>query len=186
MAYSVQTWSDGNASYPVSASRMGNIETGIHNAAATADQGLQILTTTAKLALSLPAGSIVYDTTLLQLQIYTGSAWVALWDDTGWQVPSYTNSWTNSDGPAAGGTAAGYRRQGQCVYMAGRIQTGTSGTAAFTLPAGFRPAAALYVPTVTTGSGIAVGVLTISSAGVVTPSALSYTVLSINCSFLIN
>lgn len=42
MPYSPQTWIDGNASYPVSAARMGVIETGISTATTTADAAAAI------------------------------------------------------------------------------------------------------------------------------------------------
>lgn len=78
MPYSPQTWIDGNSSYPLSAARMGVIETGVQTAATIADQGHRILTTTQKTALgAVTTGTMVYDSTLNQLQVYDGSAWVA-------------------------------------------------------------------------------------------------------------
>lgn len=79
MAYSKQTWSDNNPTYPLSAARMGVIEQGIFDAAAVADQGHRILTTSAKNALTgVVTGTQVYDSTLGQHQTYNGSAWVGV------------------------------------------------------------------------------------------------------------
>lgn len=63
-------------------------------------------------------------------------------------APSFTNSWVNFDNSSAspgGGTNrdAGFYKAGGRVYLTGVIKTGTSGTSAFTLPAGYRPKASL-------------------------------------------
>lgn len=54
-----------------------------------------------------------------------------------WTAPTLTNSWVNFN---SGFTPAGYRRIGDQIYLRGLISSGTVGAAAFTLPAGFRPA----------------------------------------------
>jgi hypothetical protein len=55
---------------------------------------------------------------------------------TGWQAPSFQNSWANFGGFAS----ATYRRhQDRLVELKGFITGGTIDAAAFTLPAGFRP-----------------------------------------------
>lgn len=78
MAYTKQTWVDGNSAYPVSAARMGVLEQGVFDAAATADQGHRVLTTAQKTALgTVTTGTMVYDSTLNQLQVYNGTKWVA-------------------------------------------------------------------------------------------------------------
>jgi hypothetical protein len=72
-----------------------------------------------------------------------GSNWhvVAGAQDTGWlPIPTYTNSWFSSSGPATGGTVAGYRVTGDVVRLGGIISGGTTGTLAFTLPATAYPA----------------------------------------------
>ena len=51
--------------------------------------------------------------------------------DTGWQPAAFLNGW--------GGSAA-YRRIVNAVYLAGTLNSGVSGTVAFNLPNGFRPA----------------------------------------------
>ena len=171
MAYSPQTWTDGNASYPVSAARMGNIETGIQNAALVADQGVQLLTTSAKNALSPATGWMVNDTTLAQFQFWNGSAWQTFAGDTGWiAISGYTNSWVSNGGPGTGGTVAAYRRIGNVVRLAGTVKSGTTGNAVFTLPSGYRPPATVYGTGVLTVTALGVVQWLISTAGVVTPS----------------
>ena len=77
MPYTPQTWVDNNASYPLSAARMNTIESGISTAASTADQGHRILTTTQRDALTgVTAGTMIYNSTLGQVQIWSGSAWL--------------------------------------------------------------------------------------------------------------
>ena len=172
MAYSPQTWSDGNASYPVSAARMGNIETGLQAAALVADQGVQILTTTAKNALTgVTTGWMVYDSTLAVFQFWNGSAWQTFAGDTGWiAISSYSNSWASNSGPASGGSAAGYRRFGNRVILSGQIKSGASGNAAFTLPSGYRPTVAMAFPGATTGGGYLFCYWLVATTGVVTPT----------------
>lgn len=90
MPYSPQTWVDGNASYPLSAARMSNIETGLQTAAGVADQGHRILTTVQRDALgAVTAGTMIYNSTLGELQIYAGSVWVTLYSSS---KPSAYNS----------------------------------------------------------------------------------------------
>lgn len=76
------------------------------------------------------------------------------WDPTtfavdAWTAPTLINSWANAaapDGPA------GYRKYStNVVAIRGRITTGTLGTAAFVLPAGFRPANTLAFTTESNG-----------------------------------
>lgn len=96
MPYSKQTWSDNNPTYPLSAARMGVIEQGIFDAAAVADQGHRILSTSAKNALTgVATGTHVYDSTLGELQVYNGSTWVpagyaGAW--TSWTPAAFTQS----------------------------------------------------------------------------------------------
>lgn len=79
MAYTPQTWVDNNASYPLSAARMNTIESGIQSAASVADQGHRILTTTQRDALTgVTAGTMIYNTTAQQMQIYIGTGWVPI------------------------------------------------------------------------------------------------------------
>lgn len=100
MPYSPQTWVDGNASYPLSAARMTTIETGVQSAASVADQGHRILTTVQRDALgAVTTGTMVYNTTEKQVQIYTGASWVEVNDlDNTNGVPSglapFFTAWT--------------------------------------------------------------------------------------------
>ena len=57
-----------------------------------------------------------------------------------WIAPSLGNSWVNYN---ASYSQAGYRLQGQQVFLRGALASGASGSSPFTLPAG-------YVPTLST------------------------------------
>jgi hypothetical protein len=79
MPYTPQTWVDNNASYPLSAARMNTIESGISTAASVADQGHRILTTVQRDALTgVTAGTMIYNTTAQQMQIYIGTGWIPI------------------------------------------------------------------------------------------------------------
>jgi hypothetical protein len=107
--------------------------------------------------------------------------------DTGWlPIPTYTNSWASNSGPATGGTVAGYRLTGNTVRCSGTIKTGTSATAAFTLPAGARPTTTLYVIGANAGAlTVPVG-YSITNVGVVTPNFSSGTAPSIEFTFTVD
>jgi hypothetical protein len=87
-----------------------------------------------------------------------------------WQpIPTYTNSWASGAGPASSATAAGYRIQGDRVWLAGYIQSGTTGHAAFTLPTGARPTVTVYPTSSVSVSPVANCNWNITPAGVATP-----------------
>src|SRR5215472_16626669 len=89
-----------------------------------------------------------------------------LYGDVAWtNVASFTNSWVNF---GSGAFSAGYRLVGNRVFLRGAIKSGTINTAAFTLPAGYRPTANINLVAV---SNLAVGAVQILSSGVVTPAA---------------
>ena len=65
------------------------------------------------------------------------------------EVTSFANSWVNYGSIYA---TAGYRKDAfGFVHIKGFIKSGTSGTAAFTLPSGYRPALVEYFPAYTAG-----------------------------------
>lgn len=82
--------------------------------------------------------------------------------DSLWVTPgSFTNSWTNGGGVA-------YRLIGNRVMLRGTLGgPGTANLAAFTLPAGYRPAQQV---TFANGGGAGVGADDITSAGAVIPT----------------
>jgi S-layer homology domain len=83
--------------------------------------------------------------------------------DTG--EPPFENGWTNFGG---GRTTAGFYIDSQnVVHLKGSITGGASGTTAFTLPPGYRPAATLLLP-VSSGSFVIV-VATLQSDGTLHP-----------------
>lgn len=63
--------------------------------------------------------------------------------------PGFQNGWVNAGG--VWGPAAFCKYADGVVRIRGAIKTGTIGTAAFTLPAGYRPPAAMDLPVVTSG-----------------------------------
>jgi hypothetical protein len=63
MAYTKQTWTDGDAATPVNASRLGHIETGVddaHDLIADHETRIDTIETTGLALGTLPAGSIVF------------------------------------------------------------------------------------------------------------------------------
>ncbi|CAJ0899785.1 hypothetical protein R6138_04373 [Ralstonia thomasii] len=80
-----------------------------------------------------------------------------------WNAPTLTNTWAN----LAGFNPAGYWKDPLgIVHLRGVIASGTINTAAFTLPAGYRPANTERFVAI---SNDAIGRLEVSSAGIVTP-----------------
>jgi hypothetical protein len=76
--------------------------------------------------------------------------------------PGFQGTWTNFGSGRA--TAGFFRDQQNIVYLKGSITGGTSGTVAFTLPAGYRPASTLLLP-VTSGSFLTVTATLDSNGG---------------------
>lgn len=89
------------------------------------------------------AGQQIYETDTNLVYVYSGSAWVKVLQQkstttTGWTNATYTNSWVSYGSPWS---AARYMKDDLgVVHLDGLIASGTIGTSAFTLPAGFRPA----------------------------------------------
>jgi hypothetical protein len=80
-------------------------------------------------------------------------------------APTYAGTWVNYGAPYLAG---GYYLDGfGIVHLQGSIRTGTINTAAFTLPAGYRPTATLTFAVVSNNT---IGGVTVDSAGVVTPT----------------
>jgi hypothetical protein len=93
--------------------------------------------------------------------------------DTGWHViggagePAFTNSWTNY---GAGWSTAAFRRVNGVVHLRGLIASGTVGSGAFVLPAGYRSTQQLLLGTV---SNSAAGRVDIYTNGTVLPQSPS-------------
>ena len=84
-----------------------------------------------------------------------------------WNAVTFTNSWANVSGRNAKYSKDVWNN----VSLVGRIDTGTSGTAAFTLPEGFRPNEDMeFICAGEAGGSPAVAYVTITSSGVVTPT----------------
>jgi hypothetical protein len=113
MPYSPQTWIDGNSSYPLSAARMGIIETGIQTATATAELTGSIFANEAARDAAIPSpvegarayltaptipaatGSLTSIPTGIDTR-YNGSVWVCLTDVASTSVTSTTGTVTSS------------------------------------------------------------------------------------------
>lgn len=113
MPYSPQTWIDGNSSYPLSAARMGVIETGIQTAQATAEAAPRIFANEAARDAAIPSpvegsrayltaptipaatGSVTSIPTGVQT-VYNGSVWVCVTDVASTSVTSTTAAMTTS------------------------------------------------------------------------------------------
>lgn len=87
-----------------------------------------------------------------------------LYGDTSWAAPAFTNGWGSF-----AGLPAGFRKIGTRVVFQGGLASGTAGTSALTLPAGYRPTANRNFA-VDSGSFV-YAVITIASSGTVTPNS---------------
>ena len=97
-----------------------------------------------------------------------------LYGDTAWTAVSYTNSWVDFDS----GHTVGFRAIGSRVALKGTMKSGTIGSAAFTLPTGYRPV--LTDCSFACDSNGAFGKLTVASTGAVTPNVGSNVYFSLN------
>jgi len=90
--------------------------------------------------------------------------------DSGWNEvgtsPAFTNSWVNYG--SGYNTCAYYKDAVGFVHLKGLVKSGTDGSAIFTLPAGYRPAAKELL---SASSNDAYGRIDIATTGTVTPSA---------------
>ncbi len=101
-----------------------------------------------------------------------------------WVAPTLEGTWVNEGGAFQ---VCQYRREGvDIVRIRGVVQSGSAGSAIFTLPAGFRPPADIKFAFNGTTSAV-IHAVTITSAGVVQHvSGSSTTQLGIDCSFSIS
>lgn len=107
--------------------------------------------------------------------------------DSGWQLPSYVNSWVSNGGPATGGTLAAFRLQGNVVRMAGTIKGGASLSSTFTLPTGYRPLYVVELTCVAAGATNNLGLMQVSAGGIVSLTySGSTTFVSIDCTFTVD
>ena len=99
---------------------------------------------------------------------------------TAWTAVTFENSWTNA---AGGYQAAEYRKVGDMVHFRGRIAGGSSGTAAFTLPAGFRPPGGLSLPAIYAISTPGLCLINIEPAGSVIVYGTNVSITGFNYQF---
>lgn len=93
--------------------------------------------------------------------------------EEGWVTPTLTNSWTN----LAGYQPFQYKRSGTRILVRGSITGGTAASAAFTFPAGYRPASnnGFIASNGTTG----VNFVTVNSSGDLVPAVTGITHLGL-------
>lgn len=102
-----------------------------------------------------------------------------LYGDTGWtNVSVFTNSWAS----AGAGNVPRFALIGRVVYLNGMVTGGTINTAAFTLPAGYRPS---QLQRFGNAFNAAFGQLTVNPAGNVIPAVGATTNVAIDCSFTV-
>jgi hypothetical protein len=89
-----------------------------------------------------------------------------------WKTPSMTGGWLSYDTDPGGWSAPGYYKDyAGTVHLRGLIRAGTIGSAAFTLPAGYRPTGGdLLIGTISNGG---VGRVKVNTAGGVIPESPS-------------
>lgn len=96
-------------------------------------------------------------------------------DDEAWVAPTLTNSWVNFGG---GYENAGYYKDRHgIVHLRGLVKSGTTATAIFTLPTGYRPATYKIFPA---ASGTGYARLDVQTSGVVMMVAGSNAYLSLS------
>lgn len=86
-------------------------------------------------------------------------------DQEAWIGVSYQNSWVNYGG-ATYAPVTYFKDKNGMVHLRGLMKSGTCGSTAFTLPAGYRPAYRLIFPSITASS---VGRLDVLADGTVLP-----------------
>lgn len=106
---------------------------------------------------------------------------IALEDDSGWQAPTLLGTWVNYSTPSF--TGARYRKMNGRVWIEGLVKDGTTGTAVFVLPSGYRPSGNLVFATIVNPNVI--GRLDVEAGGNVVIYAASTVYASLNCSFAV-
>lgn len=110
-----------------------------------------------------PVPSSAADTNWAADQVAFEQAVAAALAPPTWLAPSFTNSWVNS---GTGTQTAGYWKDANgTVHLRGTIKSGTNGTSAFTLPAGYRPLLSEYFLILMSGG---VGEVVVAADGTVT------------------
>ncbi len=95
---------------------------------------------------------------------------------TAWTAVTFANGWAN----VAGHGTVQYRKIGDEVELRGRMAAGTMQNTAFTLPAGFRPAAIYQFPVASADAGgnWIFGQIEVQTTGIVKPSAGTNTAIA--------
>lgn len=112
---------------------------------------------------ALFAGLMVYNTTKSQLEIFNGSGWVLIWNDTGWQDLPLASGWT-----VESGDTPQYRVRAGYLSFRGRLDaTSVAPELPFTisLPVGARPSRAVPQLIGLTGGSGAAFVMNVSTSG---------------------
>lgn len=126
------------------------------------------------------AGMEIYETDTFRKWIYAAGQWRQSFGPADWVAPTLANTWVNYGSTAQ---TARYGKVNGTVYIEGAIKDGSASSVAFTLPAGYRPAADLALPGSALGGFVVMGVFPNGDFYPCTsawPGAGRY---NINCSF---
>jgi hypothetical protein len=105
-----------------------------------------------------------------------GQLLVPIADNAWTTVTAFTNGWVS-----AFGNPTSFKKIGTQVYLHGAVKSGTAGTAAFTLPVGYRPQATWIVGALGNSAGTLSTVqLNIAATGVVQPAQSPATWVSLD------
>ncbi len=122
-------------------------------------------------------GLEIYETDTFRKYIYSAAQWSQISGPAVWTAVTFTNGWGNVGAPRQ---AARFTKVNGIVHIQGQISGGVSGSKAFTLPAGYRPAAQIDLPSTDTIGVINLG---IHANGDFVPGAAGSTARNINASF---
>lgn len=137
-------------------------------------------TSSTRPTVGLWAGMRIYETDTNREYIYNGTDWVQRSGSPVWVTPTMENSWVSFGGAYQ---APRYSKVGDIVTIQGHVKSGSLLTAAFTLPAGYRPAATLTFASID-GTG-ALGRVDITATGAVAPMTGNTAFFSLNYSFAV-
>lgn len=116
------------------------------------------------------AGSDTVDVTIADTNSTPAISWTT--------IGAFSNAWVDEGSGAFFSPGYAKSADGMLVYMRGALKSGASGTAAFTLPVGFRPSKAVRLASASSSSGTSTCAIAISTGGVVsiefggTPSSM--------------
>lgn len=113
-------------------------------------------------------------------QVLTAAEMTQIGGDSGWISVTYQNSFATFN------SFAQYRKIGNRVTLSGGAQSGSSNTAAFTLPSGFRPATQQNFSCANGNTAFGSTIVDVGTSGVVVIKDATYGVDLGSISFLVD